>query len=144
MTATSREPTSGTFPFHRAATSPSGIPTASASSIEIVTSSIEAGARRPMSSSTGRRVRSETPQSPVATPPTYSAIWTGIGRSSPSSSRAFSICSGRARGPAHVDCRIARHDAGDDEREHDDAQDDQRGERQPPDDEARHAAGVSS
>ena len=40
--------------------------------------------------------------------------------------------------------RIARHDARDDEREHDDAQDDQRGERQPPDDEPRHAAGVSS
>ena len=120
------------------------MPTASASSIAIVTSSIEAGARRPMSSSTGRRVRSETPQSPVATPPTYSAIWTGSGRSSPSSSRAFSICSGRARGPAHVAAGSPGTTRAIDEREHDDAQDDQRGERQPPDDEARHAAGVSS
>jgi len=39
---------------------------------------------------------------------------------------------------------IAGHDPRDHEREHDDAQDDQRGERQPPDDEPRHAADVSS
>ena len=60
--------TSGSRPLNRAEISPSGRPTISARKRPAVTSSIDAGSAVLRSDNTGRLVRYEVPQSPVAIP----------------------------------------------------------------------------
>jgi hypothetical protein len=68
ITDTTLTRTSGSRPWKRAETSPSGSPTISARNRPAVTNSIDAGSAVLRSDSTGRFVRYEVPQSPVAIP----------------------------------------------------------------------------